>query len=242
VRSRWPRRLSLVLAFAAAAAARAAVVDWVAASVNDVAIPESVVRRAMVLSGLPRAEAETDAAFRGRVLEALIDQQLEYEEALRFGPEPPDARDIEEAMKKVSDRLREEGKDPAREFTSAGMTVDDVRASVERQLVIQRYLRERFRAGTLADEERARAEYEERFAPEKRAAGQTVPPFDEVAEQMRARARERSFDDEVDKWVKELRDKARIRIHPAPPASAAEPGPLVPIEQAPRPAPSPTPR
>src|SRR5262249_28080333 len=143
---------------------------------------------------------------------------------------------------KVSDRLREEGKDPTREFTSAGMTVDDVRASVERQLVIQRYLRERFRPGTLADEERARAEYEERFAPEKRAAGQPVPPFDEAADQMRARARERSFDDEVEKWVKELRDKARIRIYPAPSASTVEPGPLVPIEQAPRPAPSPTPR
>jgi hypothetical protein len=242
VRSRWPRRLSLLIALAAAAPATAALLDWVAASVNDVAIPESVVRRAMVLSGLPRASGETDAAFRGRVLEALIDQQLQYEEALRFGPEPPDAREIEEAMKKVSDRLREEGKEPAREFAAAGMTSDDVRASVERQLVVQRYLRERFRPGTLADEQRARVEYDERFAPERRAAGQAVPSFDEVAEQMRARARERSFDDEVEKWVKELRDKARIRIYPMPSASAAEPGPLVPLEQAPRPAPTAGPR
>ena len=61
------------------------------------------------------------------------------------------------------ERLRAEGKDPAEEFARAGMTADDVRASLERQLVVQRYLKERFRAGTVADEERARTEYDERL-------------------------------------------------------------------------------
>ncbi len=207
-------------------------VDWVAASVNDTAIPESTVRRAMVLGVLPREAGEADDAFRRRVLEALIDQQLEYEEALRFGPDPPNARDVEEAMTKLSERLRAEGRDPAREFAGAGMTADDVKASIERQLVVQRYLRERFRPGTAADEERARAEYDERFVPEQKAAGRPVPSFDEVADQMRTRARERSFDDEVEKWVRELREKARIRIYP-PPAEPAGLGAPVVIETAP---------
>ena len=238
MRSRPPRWWIVLLAAASVPVARAVLVDWVAASVNDVAIPESTVRRAMVLAPISRAAGETDEAFRTRVLDALIDQQLQYEEALRFGPEAPKADEIEAAMAKLTARLRAEGKDPDKEFASSGMTVDDVRASVERQLVVQRYLRERFRPGTLADEERARAEYEGRYVPERKAAGQPVPAFDEVAEEMRGRARERSFDEEVEKWVRELRDKARITIYPAP-SAAAGPGTPVVLETAPVATPTP---
>jgi hypothetical protein len=226
VRSR-PSRWWIVLLAACAPVARAVLVDWVAASVNDVAIPESTVRRAMVLAPLPRAPGETDQAFRARVLDALIEQQLQYEEALRFGPEAPKAEEIEAAMTALSARLRAEGKDPAQEFAGSGMTLDDVRASVERQLVVSRYLRERFRTGSLADEERARAEYEGRYVPERKSAGQPVLPFEEVADQMRAAVRERSFDEEVEKWVQELREKARITIYPTPGTAAGQGAPIV---------------
>jgi len=243
---RW--RLPLALLVAAASLAETVLVDRVAASVNDVAIPESAVRRAMILAPIERIPGETPQAYRGRVLDALIDQHLQYEDAQRFGSEPPNAADVEEAMAKLTLRLREEGKDPAEEFARAGMTADDVRASIERQLVVQRYLKERFRAGTMADEERARAEYEERFVPETKAAGRPVPPFEEVAAEMRARAQQRGIDDEVDKWTRELRDKARITIYPTPlPATGLGPAVLlatapptstptpVPPESAPRP-------
>jgi hypothetical protein len=232
------------------------VVDRVAASVNDVAIPESAVRKAILLSPLERAPGESDQSFRARVLDALIDQQLEYEDALRFGPEPPDAAAVEEATARIVDRLRAEGKDPEREFARAGMTLDDVRSSVERQLVIQRYLRERFRPMGLADDEGARAEYDERYAPERRAAGEVPAPFEQVTAEMRARAQQRAFDAEAEKWIQELRDKARITIPPASSPSvtvgrdvplAAAPTPKAPppsptVALPPTPTPSPSPR
>ena len=226
------------------AVAAGVVVDRVAASVNDVAIPESAVRKAMLLSPLERGPDESVEAFRARVLDALIDQQLEYEDALRFGPEPPDAAAVEEATAKITANLRAEGKDPEREFARAGMTADDVRSSVERQLVVQRYLRERFRPMSLTDEEGVRAEYETRYVPERRAAGETPLPFDRVAEEMRTRVQQRAFEAEADKWIQELRDKARITIHP-PVAEGAAVGPDVPIAAAPTPRktspPTPTP-
>jgi len=234
---RW--RLLPALLVAAASLAETVLVDRVAASVNDVAIPESAVRRAMVLAPIERVPGETPEAYRARVLDALIDQHLQYEDAQRFGSEPPNAADVEEAMANLTKRLRQEGKDPANEFAKAGMTADDVRASLERQLVVQRYLKERFRAGTMADEERARAEYDDRFVPETKAAGRPVPPFEEVAAEMRARAQQRGIDDEIDKWTRELRDKARITIYPTPlPATGL--GPAVLLATAP-PASTPTP-
>jgi hypothetical protein len=235
---RW--RLLPALLVAAASLAETVLVDRVAASVNDVAIPESAVRRAILLATIERLPGETPPAYRARVLDALIDEHLQYEDALRFGNEPPNAADVEEAMAKLTQHLRAEGKDPAEEFARAGMSADDVRFSLERQLVVQRYLKERFRGGAAADEERARAEYDERFVPQTKAAGRPVPPFESVAAEMRARAQQRGLDEEVDKWTRELRDKARITIYPTPlPATGL--GPAVLLSTAPPPAETPTP-
>lgn len=192
------------------------IVDRIAATVDDVAIPESAVRRAMVVSALSPEPGESREAFRARVLDALIDQRLQYEEALRFGPSPPGAAEVEAAMTKLRERLRLEGKDPAAEFAAAGMTPEEVRASIERQLIVQRYLRERFRPIAFADEERAREEYEENYVPERRAAGLPVRPFEEASEEMRERSQQRVFSEEVAKWMKELRDNARVAVYSIP--------------------------
>lgn len=220
-------RFLALLLLSAAALGQSVLVDRVAASVNDVAIPESALRRAMLLAPIERSEGETPEAFRARVLEALIDQHLEYEDAQRFGPAPPDAADIEAEMKKLRERLTAEGKDPTAEFARAGMTVDDVRAVIERQLVVQRYLRERFRPLGVADEERPRAEYAEHYEPERRAAGLPVLPYEQVADEMKTRARARDFDENVEKWIADLREKARIVIYPTPTAATGQGTPVV---------------
>jgi hypothetical protein len=231
-----------VAAVCLAAFAAAAVVDRIAATVNDVAIPESEVRKAMIVSGLPREPGESDEAYRARVLDALVDQHLQYADAQRFGPAPPDAAEIEAAMTTLSERLRAAGKDPQAEFAQAGLSRDEVRASIERQLLIQRYLRERFTPIAIADEERARAEYDDVYAPERRAAGLSVPPFETVVEEMRKRAQDRVFAEEIDKWRKDLRIRARVGIYriPVPIPTARVRVVLSEIEGA-RPAPSPTP-
>jgi hypothetical protein len=207
----------------AAGALRGELIDRIAATVNDTAIPESEVRKAMVVSALTPEPGESTEAFRARILDALIDQHLEYEDAARFGPTPPDAAQIEEAMTRLRDRLKAEGKDPAAEFASAGLTTEEVRASLERQLVIARYLRERFAPIAFADEQQAREEYEKRYVPEQAAAGQPAAPFEQVADEMRKRSSEQAFDEEVARWIKDLRQKSRVSIYripmPAPMAS-----------------------
>jgi len=210
------RVIGLIFLAGAATLALTETVDRIAATVNDVAIPESEVRKAMVTSALSPEAGETPEAFRSRVLDALIDQHLEYEDAQRFGPAPPDANEIAAAMRHLEERLRAEGKDPDAEFVRAGLTREEVRASIERQLLIQRYLRERFTPVALADEERAREEYEKHFVPERRAAALPVPPFEAVADEMRKRAQDRAFEEEVEKWRRELRQKARIGLFRIP--------------------------
>ena len=225
---------------AVSAAARSDVVDRIAATVNDTAIPESEVRKAMVVSGLSPEPGEGPEAFRARILDALIDQHLEYEDASRFGPAPPDAAEIQTAMDRLRARLKEEGKDPEAEFTKAGMTPEDVRASIERQLVIARYLRERFAPIAYADEQQAREEYEQRFVPEEKAAGKEPSPFESVVEAMRQRSSERAFDQEVARWLRELRQKSRISIYRIP-VAVPQDRPMIVLSTAPAPTPTPIP-
>lgn len=198
---------------AAADAAPSGIVDRIAATVNDIAIPESEVRKAMLVSALSPEAGESPDAFRTRILDALIDQHLEYEDAVRFGPAPPDAADVEKAWSRLRDRLKAEGKNPDAEFASAGMTPEEVRASLERQLVIAKYLRERFSPIAYADEQQAKEEYEKHYVPEQAAAGQPASPFEAVAEEMRQRSSGRAFDEEVARWLGELRQKSRVSIY-----------------------------
>jgi hypothetical protein len=217
----------LVLGLLLCLPAAAEVVDRVAATVNDAAIAESEVRRAMVVSALEPRPGEDSEAFRGRVLDALIEERIEYEDAARFGPAAPNAFEIDKAMSTLRERIRSTGKDPDAEFARSGMTVDEVRVSIERQLVISSYLRERFAPIAYADEEQARDEYEKRFVPEQKAAGVAPAPFEAVAEEMRRRYSERVFDEEVAKWLKELRLKARVSIFRIPVAVPEDRVPVV---------------
>jgi hypothetical protein len=234
------RGCAAALSLLGAALLSAEIVDRIAATVNDTAIPESEVRKAMLVSALQPLPGESAEAFRARILDALIDQHLEFQDASRFGPAPPDAAQIEDAMNKLDDRLKAEGKNPEAEFARAGLTEDDVRAALERQLVIQRYLRERFAPIAYADEEQARAEYDTRYVPELGAAKLPVEPFDRVSGEMRRRASERAYDEQVARWLKELRQKARIGIYRIPPAIPARSTPVI-VSTAPPAAATPTP-
>lgn len=219
-----------------------ATVDRIAATVNDVAIAESEVRRAMAVSALAPEPGESSDTFRARVLEALIDERLEYDDALRFGPAVPDAAEVGAAVKKLRERLAKEGKNPDTEFAAAGLTSSEVRATVERQLIVERYLQERFRPIAFADEDRAREEYEKFYVPERKAAGLSVPAFEAVSEEMRARSQQRVFAEEVEKWIKELRDKSRIAIYRIPVQAAPGRTPVVVATAGSRPTPTPTPK
>jgi parvulin-like peptidyl-prolyl isomerase len=194
-----------------------AVVDRVAATVDDVAIPESAVRRAMAMSALRAGPGEAAESFRLRVLEAMIDQHLQYDDAVRFGPAPPDPADVTAAVQKVRERLKSEGRDPDKEFEAAGLKPEELRSALERQLIVQRHLSERFRPLSISDAQRAREEYDQHYVPESRAKGQAPAPFETVAEEMRVRSQQRVFDEEVEKWMRELRARARIAIYRLPP-------------------------
>ena len=83
-------------------------------------------------------------------------------------------------------------------------------------------------------------EYEKRYVPEQTAAGAPVQPFDAVAEEMRRRSSVRMFDEEVAKWLRDLRQKARVSIYRIPEPVPENRTPVV-LSAAPAPAKTPAP-
>jgi hypothetical protein len=194
-------------------AAQAVILDRVAATVDGRAITESEVRRTILTADLRPSAGESPMQFRDRVLSAMIDDYLHYRDALRFSPAPPDAAAVDAALRKLRQRLQSEGKDPDTEFRQAGMSIEEVRASIEKQLVVSQYVRERFSVLAFVSPEDLQKEYEGPFSEAYRQAGRTVPPLSSVEEDVREELRARRTADEVDKWTKDLREKARIIVY-----------------------------
>jgi hypothetical protein len=177
----------------ASSAARGALLDRIVATVDGRAITLSELDHAMVTGSLERSAGEADDAYRERVLSEMID------------------------------RLRKEGKDPDAEFRSAGLDAAQVRAALERQIVVMRYVRDRFAGLVFVSPEDLDAEYAG-VSEEYRKTGRVAPPRDALDEELRARVRDRRTSDEIDKWTRELREKARItRLAPAPKPADAKP-------------------
>jgi hypothetical protein len=228
------RKWQAAAAFAAMAgmAHAGTLVDRVVATVDARAITLSELKRAELTGNLERDPGETAEHFDQRVLEELIDDYLRYRDALRFAPSPPDAAAVEAAIRKIRDRLKAEGKDPDREFQEAGLTPAEVRASVEKQLIVSAYVRDRFAALVFISSADEKAEYDRR-----REAGEALPPLDEVRARIREELRQRRISEQIEKWTRELREKARIGFVGLPegaPASPAVPLSSVPPSGSPR--------
>ncbi len=196
---------------AAAVPAPAAMLDRIVATVDERAITLSELNRA-VLTGVIAPEAgETHGTFRERVLNVMIDEYLRYRDALRFSPTSPDPAEVDRSLETLRARLRAEGKDPDAEFRAAGLSAPEVRASLERQIVVRQYVRDRFAALAFVSSEDLDQEYAA-VVEEARTAGRPAPARPTIEDQLRERIRDRRTVEEIDKWTKDLREKARITI------------------------------
>jgi hypothetical protein len=192
-----------------AGSAGGATLDRIIATVDERAITQTELDRAVLTGAIAKEPGEAEEPYRDRVLSEMIDEYLRYRDALRFLPAPPDPARVDDAFEAVRARLRAAGKDPEAEFRVAGMSDVEVRASLERQLVVTQYVRDRFAALAFVSPDDLAQEYAA-VTEEYRKTGRTPPARAALEEELRDRVRDRRTAEEVGKWTKELREKARI--------------------------------
>jgi hypothetical protein len=186
------RRAPLVLAVALLAApAAGGVLERIVAVVDDAPVFLSEVRLLSRVQGGPEAEA----------LEALVDERLMFREAARLPQSALTAGEEERALASIQPRVP--NPTPAEQ--------SDLRRLARREAIIVKYVEFRFRPQVRVTDEAVRAAWAE--ASSGRAG---APDLEAAAPAIRERLTARALDLLVEAWVKDLRQRARIRYNAAP--------------------------
>jgi hypothetical protein len=183
------------------------VVDRIVARVEDDIITLSEVREMGRYQQLVKGRSDSD----DRLLAQLINQWIVNTEATgaRF-PRP-----IETEVNRELDHLEKQF--PSAEayrnrLRELGLSAAAVRRLVERQLYLARYLDYKFRPAAQVDAGAIEKYYREQLAPTLAARGQTVPPLENVQEQIRELLVEREISERANRWLEETRSRLKIEL------------------------------
>ncbi|MGK2857373.1 MAG: hypothetical protein ACSLFQ_09220 [Thermoanaerobaculia bacterium] len=205
----------LTVAFGAlgsAEGARAEIIDRIAAVVEGQVITTSAIDRLASTGFIPPAEGETREESRRRILGITIDFILQRRDAERFGlrdvrPEDVDAR---------IDRLHSEGESREQllqRLAALGMTEEDLRGLIRQRLEVEAYIDERFAPLIFVSLEEIERYYQETWSQRRLGDGGSVPPLNEVREQLRESLRAERLAVEVRRWTEQLRVRANVDIY-----------------------------
>jgi peptidyl-prolyl cis-trans isomerase SurA len=201
--------LLVAVASSAAAPPGDTLKDRILAVVDEDPILASDLDRAIGLGLAAKNAGETDSAYRRRALNQLIDERLRFHEIERFGFEQVPVDEIEKQVEKI----RAGFPDAAafdRHLKEVGLSPAQLRQLVTRQLLVLTYVDERVGARVFVSQEDIRAYYDDVLTQEMKQQKQPVPPLEEVREQIRNILRDQRLNEEIDRWTRELRDRAEI--------------------------------
>jgi len=197
--------------------------DRVLAVVDEDPILESDLDRVIALGFKEKHTGEDNAAFRRRVLNDLIEERLRFHEIDRFGFEQVPVSEIDSHVAEIRARF----KDAAtfqKTLKEHGLAEKDVRQIVARQLGVLTYVDEQLGPRVFVSLDDINRYYQTVLTPEMQKRGQTVPPPEDVRDQIRGVLREQRLNEAISKWTVELRAKADVQNYFDQPS-----GPLPPV-------------
>jgi hypothetical protein len=223
-RQGWRPHISQLLVYFALClvVCRAEIIDRVAVVVGNRVITESEILREVRLTAFLNGEPlDFGAASRRKTAERLVEQRLiRNEMESNLYPIPaPDA--VDQMAKDVENRF------PSRvryeqELQRAGITDEDLKAHLLRQLITLRFIEFRFRPGIQIGEDELNKYFNERLAPElKKAHPETEFTLNDYRAQVEQALVGEIVDKASDTWLKGARERTRIEFRAA--AFAAEP-------------------
>jgi peptidyl-prolyl cis-trans isomerase SurA len=190
--------------FAAGSYARAELVDRIVAIIDREVVTLSEAEQA---SEIARARSAEEVPFVA-IVERLIEARLVEREVERFTSEPVPSALVERAFEEVR-----AGSSSASEFEKMlarnGLTEDELREILRRQVSVARYLERRFRPLTFVTDEQIAAYYRDELAPS--VSGDRLPELEQVSESIRRILEERAFNERVEEWIRGLKERATIR-------------------------------
>jgi len=196
--------LAVMALLAGAATARAELVDRIVAIIDREVVTLSEAEQA---SEIARARTGASTPLVS-VVERLIESRLVEREVERFTGAPASPELVDDALQEVRRGFSSES--GFREMLArSGLSEEELRAKLRRQLDVTAYLEQRFRPLTFVTDEQIEAYYRDELSPS--VEGTRLPELSEVSESIRRILEERAFNARVEEWIDALKGRARIR-------------------------------
>jgi hypothetical protein len=204
---------ALLLIFVVSLACRAEIIDRIAVVVGNSVITESEILREIRLTAFLNGEPlDFSPVNKRKTAERLVEQRLIANEIGASLYASPSAAASQEMLKQIKDRFP----NPAayqEELMRVGVTEDELKAHLTRQLVTLSFLDFRFRPGIQIDEEEIGKYFNERLAPElKKAKPDGQFPLSDFRSQVREALIGERMDKASDAWLKQAREHTRIEF------------------------------
>lgn len=183
--------------------------DRIVAVVDDDPILASDLGRAVAFGMVERLEDEEDADYERRVLDRLIEERLRFHEIDRYGfqelPLEEVSRGYEDLQRRFGSRAAFDAK-----LEELGLTEDQVREVLARQLLVLVFVEERLGPRVFVSLDDIRQYYDDTLVPTMRRQGSEVPELPRVREEIRTVLREQRLNEEIEVWTGELALQADI--------------------------------
>jgi hypothetical protein len=205
-------RAALVIFSLGSIPAGAAIIDRIAATVDREVITLSEVSQIIEVRLIARVGGETEEAYRKRVLDSMISQDLRYRDVARFGAEDVAKDAIESRFLELQRRFPSSA-DYQQALVRSELTEEELKAFIKRQLQVEAYVAERFSPLVFVSLEEIETYYNSTWLPQRRARGVPEQPLSEVREEIRALLKASRLEEEIQKWTVELRARANVDIY-----------------------------
>lgn len=205
-----PGRLPLLILFAGALAA-SVVLDRVAVIVGKQIIKESdIVRDLRVTEFLNRQPPEFSAQDKRKAADRLVDQMIIREEIRRGAYAPAPATQVDAMVKQIRDqRAGGSGTRLQQDLARYGLTEDQLRAQLQWQFDVLKFIDQRFRAGVLITDEDVKTYYDQHRAALERQYPQ-IKTYEGMEPKVRDLLEGDRLNQDFGRWLDGQRKRASI--------------------------------
>jgi peptidyl-prolyl cis-trans isomerase SurA len=204
---------ALLLLLLAPLVCRGEIIDRIAVTVGNGVITESEILREIRLTAFLNGEPlDFSSAAKRKTAERLVEQRLIGNEIIANLYALPSAAAAQEMLKQITDRFPD-AVSYQQELARVGVTEDELKAHLARQLATLSFLDFRFRPGIQIGEAEIGKYFSERLAPElKKAKPSGEFSLNDYRSQVQEALIGERMDLASDAWLKEARQRTRIEF------------------------------
>lgn len=210
---------TFVITLAATSAYSQQIVDQILTLVNDEVVTRTDLLWSLAMNpGAPSPAGPVGSDLLRQKLDVMIDERLIAQEAARIPASEITQEEVDRRRTELIKSFRSEAEFRQR-VGSVGLTPQKIDELIRQRILIDRFVDFRFRSFVLVTEQEIQRYYDEVFAPDMRTKGQVPLSIDQalpenkqmtVREAIRAIIKEQKINDELDRYLTSLRQRADV--------------------------------